>query len=334
MSSTPDISVIIPVYNTGRYLEKSLSSVLRQTLQDIEVIAVNDGSTDNSSFILKEFSSKDRRFKVINFDKNHGVSAARNAGIDKAQGKWLYFLDSDDWLDRAYLESMLHEAETYSLKMVSNLSISAESEEEDCQSTPAVNFWYSGYNREKTGFIASKTLKNFSLPVVWAKLFQRGYIISNRIKFPESLRVAEDFVFCGVAELLQKDSFVFQGPPIHYLYRKSSLWHNHSHNNNPVNEIIASGLLFHELSNRNIDTRGVKLFEPDPSIAIDTSETFNSIYNVMKDIKTTVMENIDVYTRWAIFFMDSILSCSGYPKYQTKFPKTLINHYIRISHRW
>lgn len=92
------ISIIIPVYNVAPYLRMCMDSVCGQTFQDIEIIAVNDGSPDNSLEILKEYAAKDSRIVIIDQD-NAGLSAARNAGLEKASGEYVLFLDSDDWID-------------------------------------------------------------------------------------------------------------------------------------------------------------------------------------------------------------------------------------------
>ncbi len=99
------ISIIIPVYNVGKYLGKCLDSVINQTYHNIEIICVNDGSTDNSYDILLEYAKKDSRIKVIN-QKNAGVSAARNTGLDTAAGKYIMFIDSDDWVDDNICEEL------------------------------------------------------------------------------------------------------------------------------------------------------------------------------------------------------------------------------------
>lgn len=90
-----DISIVVPVYNAGKYLHAALESIHQQTYPYFEAILVNDGSTDNSKDICLEFTEKDPRFRLIN-QKNSGVSAARNAGIDKAKGEWIAFMDADD----------------------------------------------------------------------------------------------------------------------------------------------------------------------------------------------------------------------------------------------
>lgn len=94
----PKVSVIIPIYNVEEYLPQCLNSVINQTFQDIEVICINDGSTDGSGQILEQYASQDSRIKVIN-QENLGVSVARNVGIDTATGEYLSFIDGDDWLD-------------------------------------------------------------------------------------------------------------------------------------------------------------------------------------------------------------------------------------------
>lgn len=110
MSIQPKISVIVPVYNTGKYLSKCLNSILNQTLKEIEVIVVNDGSKDDSQEIIDEFVSKDSRLVSIQ-KENGGLSDARNAGIDKAKGEFIAFVDSDDYIDLAMLEKMYELAE-------------------------------------------------------------------------------------------------------------------------------------------------------------------------------------------------------------------------------
>lgn len=105
----PRVSVIIPVYNTGKYLGESLKSLKNQTLKDIEVIAIDDGSTDNSAEILQEWSSK--LDMIILTKKNAGQAAARNDGLDIAAGDYIYFLDSDDWIDPETLEACVAECD-------------------------------------------------------------------------------------------------------------------------------------------------------------------------------------------------------------------------------
>lgn len=102
------ISIVVPVYNVEKYIEKCLKSIVRQTYQDIEIIIVDDGSPDNSSSIYNKFADRDNRIKVIK-KENAGVSEARNTGIDNATGKFIMFVDSDDWLELDACQIMITE---------------------------------------------------------------------------------------------------------------------------------------------------------------------------------------------------------------------------------
>ena len=108
----PVISVIIPVYNAEKYLEKCLNSVIKQTLKDIEIICINDGSTDGSLNILQKYSEKDKRFIIID-QKNSGQSVARNKGLSVAKGEFIGFVDSDDWIDDDFYEKLYDAAIEY-----------------------------------------------------------------------------------------------------------------------------------------------------------------------------------------------------------------------------
>ena len=94
---TPKVSVIIPVYNTASYLQESVGSIMHQTLRDLEIIIVDDGSTDNSGEILREMAEKDERIQLFS-QRNEGQSSARNTALKYASGEYIYFMDSDDIL--------------------------------------------------------------------------------------------------------------------------------------------------------------------------------------------------------------------------------------------
>ena len=106
----PKVSVIIPVYNTEKYLRKCLDSVCNQTLSDIEVICINDCSPDNSLEILQEYAQKDKRIKIIDFKENKGAAVARNTGIDEAQGEYIGFVDPDDYIALNFYEKLYNKA--------------------------------------------------------------------------------------------------------------------------------------------------------------------------------------------------------------------------------
>lgn len=103
------VSIIIPVYNVSNYLTTCLESVINQTYKDLEIICINDGSADNSLEILKEYASKDKRIIIID-KKNAGVSAARNDGIEKSSGEYIFCMDSDDYIDNDFIEVFYNNA--------------------------------------------------------------------------------------------------------------------------------------------------------------------------------------------------------------------------------
>lgn len=104
-----NVSIIVPIYNTQDYIERCLNSLINQTLKDIEIICVNDGSTDDSLKILEEFAKVDDRIIVLT-QENAGVSVARNAGLNIAKGEYIGFIDSDDWIDLDYYENLYNTA--------------------------------------------------------------------------------------------------------------------------------------------------------------------------------------------------------------------------------
>lgn len=113
----PAVSVIIPVYNAAEFLKDGLNSLLKQTLREIEIICVDDGSTDGSLVILKEFEKADARIRVIH-QENQGAGAARNNGMDVARGKYLAFLDADDFFEKNMLKAAYDRAEETGQKYV------------------------------------------------------------------------------------------------------------------------------------------------------------------------------------------------------------------------
>ena len=100
------VSIIVPVYNVERFLPKCLDSILNQTFQNFELLLIDDGSSDNSGSICDEYAKKDSRIKVFH-QENKGVSFARNLGLDYAQGKYILFVDSDDWVASEYLQDFI-----------------------------------------------------------------------------------------------------------------------------------------------------------------------------------------------------------------------------------
>ncbi|MCQ2523350.1 MAG: glycosyltransferase [Lachnospiraceae bacterium] len=119
------ISVIVPVYNTELYLKNCVDSILRQTFKDFELILIDDGASDNSASLCKEYADADTRVKYF-YQENSGASVARNHGIDVATGDFITFIDSDDWIDEDYLELLLAESERYDIVQIGNHVFTAD----------------------------------------------------------------------------------------------------------------------------------------------------------------------------------------------------------------
>ena len=113
----PKISVIIPCYNVENYIGECLDSVINQTFEDVEILCINDGSTDNTLSILEGYAKKDNRIKIFS-QKNQGLSASRNLGLDKSKGDYIFFLDSDDYIELTTFEELLKHAEEMDLDVI------------------------------------------------------------------------------------------------------------------------------------------------------------------------------------------------------------------------
>ena len=133
---TPLISVIVPVYNVEKYLEECLDSILTQTFKDIEIICIDDGSTDSSGKILDDYKEKDERIIVVH-DTNHGLGHVRNTGIDMARGKYVCFLDSDDYMEPDTLKNRYETAEKNNCDLVID-----NMDKFDCQSGEKLDWAY------------------------------------------------------------------------------------------------------------------------------------------------------------------------------------------------
>ena len=196
------VSVILPVYNVADYLEECLDSVINQSYKNLEIICVNDGSTDNSLEILKKYETKDSRIKLID-QKNQGVSSARNQGMKHATGDYIAFVDPDDVLERNAYEIALK-------KMEKDVDIIVWG----YTAFPNATGWW-----VHAGDNISKIYKNDSINayfdckvgcVVWNKLYKKSIIDKHNISFKEDLKMAEDvnfnldiFCVCNKIQLIE-----------------------------------------------------------------------------------------------------------------------------------
>lgn len=229
MTKGPLISIIVPVFNTEPYLPKCLSSLIRQTYANLEILLVNDGSKDNSGKICSNFAQTDKRIQVFH-QENQGVSAARNFALDKANGEWLFFLDSDDWLADDCIEHL------YDISLKTGAKVCVCGHKNVLLNLPVEgpkNYKNILYTRQKC--IQQYCLGNLSY-AVWGKLWHKH--LFNGVYFSEGISVGEDLQVSSQI-ILKLDSLAFsEGPRLFRLVRPESANHS-SYSEKQIKDLIS-----------------------------------------------------------------------------------------------
>lgn len=221
MASAPLVSVIIPVYDPGPYLEKCLESVCGQTLADLEIICVDDRSTDSSPAVLQDWAARDPRIAVLSHTKNRGCAAARNTGMDRARGVYIHFMDSDDWIDPGYLEELVTIAEWEKLPLVMNSHIQLEFPDDTHLRFEPGSFGDTiGF--ETTGFVDyPSNIGNFTYSNCCC-LYRRDYLGALGVHFPEGLDYTDNY-FHIATFLPQKKIYLTNNNIYHYAIHNNSI---------------------------------------------------------------------------------------------------------------
>lgn len=193
------ISVIVPIYNTEKYLEKCLKSIIRQTYNNLEILLIDDGSTDKSISICERYKKKDSRIKLI-IQKHKGVSNTRNLGIDVSKGEYIAFVDSDDWLEKNYIEELYSNLKTHNADIVKT-------------------GYYCKINDKKIGIENKKIdlkMKNILITniingniysYVWSLLIKKDILNKNNIRFKRDISYMEDKIF--FLELIESNASLY-----------------------------------------------------------------------------------------------------------------------------
>jgi glycosyltransferase involved in cell wall biosynthesis len=230
----PYLSIISPCYNVEEYVAQTISSVLSQSYQDWEYILVDDGATDKTPQILKEFASKDSRIRVIH-KTNGGVSSARNVGIEAAKGEWIIFLDSDDWLADEALEEYVKcskniAADVYHINSYTNKGKVEKKRPplQDIVRDEESKKWFvydtlypyidKFFNKVDVGRIRG----------VNGKMYRRALLTNNHIRFDETLKIAEDalfnyYAFCAASRIAMVNKYL-----LHYRINSVSVMHKYN----------------------------------------------------------------------------------------------------------
>lgn len=230
----PKVSVIVPIYNVEKYLEKCLETLVHQTLEEIEIILVNDGSKDESGKIAKKYQEK-YPGKIIYLEKeNGGLSDARNFGIPYAKGEYIAFLDSDDYVETFMYEEMYDIAKKENSDMV------------EC------DFYWEYPNKCKidTGDIyhGQRDMLEKVRVVAWNKLIKREILEQTRIKFPKGYRYEDVEFTYKLVPFLEKVSFL-KKPCIHYIQRQGSISNSQNERNREIFDVLEHVIKYYKENN-------------------------------------------------------------------------------------
>lgn len=221
------VSIIVPVYNVEKYVKKCIKSLMNQTLKEIEIIVVDDGSTDNSISIIEKVAKDDERIKIFH-KENGGLSDARNYGLKKAKGKYIAFLDSDDYVKSDLYQKMYEKAKKEKSDMV------------EC------NFFWAYPKDDSNNSLKKDIGEKYSNQiemmekarvVAWNKLYKKEIIDNVGAIFPKGLRYEDIEFFYKLIPYIENVSFVKQ-PMIYYVQRKESIANTQNEKTNDIFEVF------------------------------------------------------------------------------------------------
>lgn len=214
-TSGPLISVLVPVYNMERHLFACLQSAAAQSLQDIEILCIDDASVDGSVEIIRQFQTKERRLRYVRHDRNLGEGAARNTGIEEARGKFIVHLDPDDLLPEHALERLWRVAETYGSQMVKGAYSTITDEGRFiAERLQTLNEPLFNANLHRSDFLRRVPASHCSY------LYERSFLVENGLRYRTDMRVGLDLVALSAALVAAERVSVV--PDVVYLYRQTN----------------------------------------------------------------------------------------------------------------
>lgn len=229
----PKVSIVIPIYNVEKYLKRCVDSVLHQTLQNIEIILVDDGSPDKCPSICDQYKEKDSRIKVIH-KKNGGLASARNAGLRIATGEYILFLDSDDWIEPETAEELVSIAEQYQVDFVRFRPMYAgwpnHKDGSLCDFGTESGMKEGVYLKDDIireiypRLFATPQLTLGVIVAAWRSLYRREFLKNNNLLFDEEIRYSEDTIFSAKVVSVTNSFYYLDGPRYyHYFYNGNSI---------------------------------------------------------------------------------------------------------------
>lgn len=319
--SSPKISIIIPVYNVEKYLLKCLDSVCHQTYQNLEIICVDDCSTDNSFSILNDCASRDARIHVIQRSENGGQAAARQTGIDAATGKYIGFIDSDDWVDEDYFEKMLQKAEQDKTDIVINENILVHEGEKIYPK----NFPGHKQLEHKIYNNPSQLIDKFFC-VVWNKLFRTDFLKQRKYTIP--LRSAHEDVFFHYATFaFARTVSFFDGSSYHYLFREESI-SNLKHDWG-VEHIKVYSQIYDFYKENNLLDKEIRLYNTMPFFIVKSEDMFDEYKKYFSKLIDYMNKNNELFSPLDLFFVNSVCECQNYAEYTSKYSANPMISFLR-----
>jgi glycosyltransferase involved in cell wall biosynthesis len=285
--------------------------VITQTYTDLEIICVNDFSPDKCYKILEEYTKKDKRIKIITHTENKGLSGARNTGFKNATGKYIYFLDSDDWIENDYLEVMYDAIKFNNIDAIYNCNVINELEKPDIKIMNFPNF-------ETEGFYKVDTLS----PVVWLYLFKKSFLdkYANPL-FYEVVKVHEDVVFLKTTVRTLKQIYVIKGSYYHYFRRLDSLSSNFSvfKRINYYYSISSVKLMYDFYKKHNLlDIFNIPLSNLfyHLTLSSDKEEYYNKMKQLLIEIQEDIFKRRQLYSNDDLVYIDEILDLKDYANWK------------------
>lgn len=288
------ISVIVPVYNVENYINRCVDSILIQDYDYLELILVNDGSTDKSGTICDEYALKDNRVKVIH-KKNGGVSSARNSGLERAAGDYILFFDSDDWIDKDTISHLYNNLNNYN----ADCSICSYYINDKPVNTMAKRNKIEKLNKQLS--IKKALLSDGYGGYLWNKLYKKNIIVEHNLKFNESITIGEDLLFT-INYLIKCDTISYSDTPkYHYYYRKTSAL-NSSFNGKKLSSIEAYKEIIRLISSANLNLSSLAYSVTISSAVSLLIQALNSRSKIeYVDIITTHINNYSKYLNKNIY---------------------------------
>ncbi len=303
------LSIIVPVYNVEKYLPKCLGSLIKQTLKDIEIICVNDGSMDNSLAILKEFASKDSRIRIID-NQHQGVAKTRNTGIEQSTGEYIGFVDSDDYIDIDFFEKLYNSA----TKSNSDIAIASILKHKNF-----FNIYNAKYTKEEIAITIQDKIKlcedkKHFFFYAWNKIYHSGFIKENNIKFSEG-QIYEDVMFAIKALYYSNKIISVYGTKYHYIEHENSLTKYKDKTGEKEHDLIKAYSELQEFCNS-------KNIEIPERLNYYTKENFGFILNLYKGKYQSKIQLFNIFT---------IATISNYS--ETRNLITILGFKIKIAKR-